>query len=167
MSKSAVCVLIVATGVALIAAQSLGLFGGGSPTLLSPGAFPLTALVLSGIPQWLVIVLWGGAFLAWNPRLLRATATVPSRTVALWLVMAILSGAYFAQGWHAGLRYEGPLFIWITLVLNILLFGLCTAWLWRAQARPSFRQSLILQGGLFVWISTYAFPYLGGPLGGL
>lgn len=167
MSKPAVRVLIVATGVALIATQSLGLFGGGSPTVLSPAAFPLTALALSGIPQWLVPVLWGGVFLAWNPGSLRGAATIPARTVALWLVVAILSGAYFAEGWHAGLRYEGLLFVWMTLVLNILLFGLCSAWLWRAQVRPSFSRSVILHASLFVWMSTYAFPYLGGPFGGL
>ena len=167
MSKPAVCVVIVATGMALIAAQSLGLFGGGAPTLLSPAAFPLTALALSGIPQWLVVAFWGGVFLAWNPGSLRGTATIPSRTVALWLVMALLSSAYFVAGWRAGLRYEGPLFVWITLVLNILLFGLCSAWLWRARSRPSFERSVILHASLFAWISTYAFPYLGGPLGGL
>jgi hypothetical protein len=166
MSKPVMCVLFTAVGVWLIAAQSLGLFGGGSPTLVSPAAFPLTALVLSGIPQWLASVLWGGLFLAWHPALLRGVAQIPARTVALWLVVAILSAAYFAAGWHAGVRYEGALFTWTTLILNIFLSILCTALLWRARTRPSLGRSLSLHASLFAWISTYAFPYLGGPFGG-
>lgn len=166
MSKPVISVAFTGAGVILIAAQSLGLFGGGSPTLASPAAFPLTALVLSGIPQWPVAALWGCLFIAWHPALLRGAATIPPRTVALWLVTTVLSGVYFVVGWQAGLRYEGLLFAWITLLVDILLFGLCTILMWRARARPSFRWALSLQTSLFVWISTYAFPYLGGPLGG-
>jgi hypothetical protein len=166
MSKPLTSVLFTAAGVALIAAQSLGLFGGGSPTLASPASFPLTALAVVGLPQWLVAVLWGGAFLAWHPALLRGAAATPPRTLAVWLVTVILSGIYFAVGWRAGLRYEGLLFTCSTLVLDIVAFALCTVLLWRARMRPAFREALSLQASLFVWLATYAFPYLGGPLGG-
>ena len=124
MSKPLTAVLVTAAGVALIAAQSLGLFGGGSPTLASPAAFPLTALTVAGLPQWPVAVLWGGVFLAWCPALLRGAAEIPARTVAVWLATVILSGIYFAVGWGAGLRYEGLLFACSALVLNIVAFAL-------------------------------------------
>jgi hypothetical protein len=161
MSKQVIAVVFATAAVILIAAQSLGLFGGRTPTLISPASFPLIVPALLGVPPWLVAILWGVLFVAWQPALLEGAVKVPSRTVALWLAAALLSGAYFLVSWRAGLAFEGSLFTRLSLAADLVLFGVCSALLRRARATPSFAWSLSLQAALFVWISTYAFPYLG------
>ncbi len=161
MSKQFVAVLLATVAVMLIAAQSLGLFVGGSLTLVSPWSFALIVPTLIGIPPWLVPLLWGGAFIAWHPALLRGAAAVPPRTVGLWLAITMLSAAYFVVSWRAGAMFQGRLFTGICLAVNLVAFGVCSLLLRRAHVKPSFARTLSLQLSLFVWISTYAFPYLG------
>jgi hypothetical protein len=161
MSKPVITVFLVAAAVVVIASQSLALFGGRAPSLISPASFPLIVPALLGVPPWLVTIFWGGVFLGWNPALLKSGAHVPARTVALWLATALLSGAYFVASWRAGLVFEGPVFTRVSFVLDLALFGLCSVLLWRARVAPSFRRSLSFQACLFVWLLTYAFPYLG------
>ena len=161
MSKQVIAVVLATAAVVLIAAQSLGLFGGRTPTLTSPASFPLIVPALLGGPPWLVAILWGALFVAWHPALLQGAAEVPSRTLALWLAAALLSGAYFLMSWRAGLAFEGSLFTRSSLAANLVLFGVCSTLLRRARATPSFAWYLSLHVALFGWISTYAFPYLG------
>ena len=92
--------------VTLFAAQSSGLLGGRSPSLVSPSSFPFMVLTLIGIPPWLIPLLWGVLFVGWQPALLRGEAEVPSRTIALWLATALLSGAYFVVSWRAGVMFD-------------------------------------------------------------
>ena len=161
MSKQLGKVLAATAIVILIAAQSLGLFNRGSLTLISPWSFALIIPILLGIPLWLVPWLWGALFVAWNPALISGVAAVPSRTVALWLATAMLSIAYFATSWQAGVTFQGLPFTALALGINLVTFGICSALLWRAGNAPSFCRCLRVHVGLFVWISTYAFPYLG------
>ena len=161
MSKQVIGVILAIAAVTLFAAHSSGLLGGGSPLLVSPSSFPFMVLRLIGMPSWLIPLLWGVLFVGWHPALLRGEAEVPSRTIALWLATALLSGAYFAVSWRAGVVFEGRLFTKLSLAADLVVFSVCSALLRLARARPSFRRSLGLQVGLFVWVSTYAFPYLG------
>jgi hypothetical protein len=161
MSKQVIAVSLATAVVVLIAAQSLGLFGGRTPTLISPASFPLIVPALLGVPPWLVAILWGASFVIWHPALLQGSPEVPSRTVALWLAAALLSGAYFVASWRAGRAFEGAVFTRLSLAADVVVFGVCSALLWRARTTPSFERSLSLHAGLFIWISTYAFPYLG------
>jgi hypothetical protein len=161
MSKQLIAMATATVVVILIAAQSMGLFGGGSPTLMLPSCFPFIVLTLMGTPRWLVPFIWGGLFVSWHPALLRGAPEVPARSTALWLAVALLSGAYFAVSLRAGLTFEGPLFVGMSFALDLVLFGVCSALLWRARKTPSFDWSLRLHASLFIWISTYAFPYFG------
>jgi hypothetical protein len=156
-----IAVSLATAAVVLIAAQSLALFGGRAPTLISPSSFPLLWPVLLGVPSWLVAILWGGIFLAWNPALRKGVARVPPRTVGLWLATALLSVLYFVASWRTGYVFEGVSFTRVSFALNAVMFALCSWLLWRARSMASFRLSLILQASLFIWLSTYAFPYLG------
>jgi hypothetical protein len=161
MSKHLSTVLVAAAVVILIAAQSLGLFSRGSLTLISPWSFALIIPTLMDVPPWLVPLLWGALFVGWYPALMWGAAEVPSRTVALWLATTMLSIAYFVTSWRAGVTFQGIPFTALTLGINLVAFGICSALLWRASKSPSFDRCLRLHVGLFVWISTYAFPYLG------
>jgi hypothetical protein len=161
MSKQLVTVLVATAAVILVAAQSLGSFHHGALTLISPWSFVLIVPTLVGAPPWLVPLLWGALFVGWYPASIWGAAEVPSRTVALWLAAALLSIAYCMSSWRAGVTFQGPLFTVLVLVVNVAAFSACSAFLWRALKKPSFGRCLRLHVGLFVWISTYAFPYLG------
>jgi hypothetical protein len=161
MSKQLIAVAIGTAVVLLIACQSLGLFGGTTPTLISPAAFPLILPVAMGLPHWLVVMLWCGLFVGWNPALLKGQPDVPTRTVALWLATACLSAGYFLVSWRTGLIFAGSTFTFGSFILNLALYGVCSRLLWLARTAPSFERSLALQVSLFVWVLTYAFPYFG------
>lgn len=161
MSKRSITVVIAAVVVALIGCQSLGLFGGARPTLMAPEGFPLILPIAMGLPHWLVVLAWGGAFVAWNPALLKGSAAVPPRTVALWLATAYLSAAHFLVSWRTGLVFAGPLFTFGSFLLNVIMFAACSKLLQRARAAPSFERALVVQLSLFAWVLTYAFPYFG------
>lgn len=164
MSRYVRAVCAATGGVMVIAGQSLGLFGGGSPTLMSPSSLPLILPAFLGVPAGLVAMLFGVVFLSWQTALLRGAAAVPRRTVILWAATTILSGAYFATSWRSGLLYEGLPYTRTSLVLNLFLLVVCTVLLWRARTVPSFGHALSAQTALFVWLATFAFPYLGeGP----
>jgi hypothetical protein len=158
MSKQLIGVILGTAAVTLFAAKSSGLLGGGPPLLISPSSFPFIVLTLIGIPPWLIPLLWGALFVGWHPALLRGEAEVPSRTIALWLATALLSGAYSVVSWRPGVVFEGRLFTELSLAADLVVFS---ALLRLARTRPSFGRSLGLQVSLFVWVSTYAFPYLG------
>jgi hypothetical protein len=160
MSKHLTSVLLATVAVALVAVQSVGLFGE-SPTLTLPSCFPFIVLTLIGVPRWVIPLLCAALFVAWNPGLLRAQGEVPARTVALWLATTLLSVAYFVVSWRAGVSFDGFLFTATSLAVDLIAFGICSLLLRRARVNPSFGRSLALQVTLFVWISTYAFPYLG------
>jgi hypothetical protein len=161
VSKQFVMVLAATAAVSLVAAQSLGLFHHGSLTLMSPWSFVLIVPTLMGVPHWFVPLLWGALFVGWYPALIWGAIEVPSRTVALWLASAMLSIAYFMASWRAGVMFQGLLFTVLVLVLNVVAFSISSVFLWRARTRPSFWRCLRFQVSLFVWVSTYAFPYLG------
>jgi hypothetical protein len=160
MSKQLTGMLLATAVVTVFAAQSSGLLSNGSQLVL-PSSFPFIVLTLVGIPAWLIPPLWGALFVGWNSALLRGEAGMPPRTVALWLATALLSGAYFVVSWRDGVEFEGRLFTVLSLAVDLVVFGVCTALLRLARKAPSFGRSLGLQLSLFVWASTYAFPYLG------
>jgi hypothetical protein len=161
MSKQLIAVVMACAVVALIACQSLGIFGGSTPSLISPESFPLVLPVAMGMPHWLVVLLWGGAFVGWNPALLKGSAAVPSHSIALWLAIAYLSAAHFLASFRTGLVFAGPGFTFGSFLLNIMMFGVCSKLLQRARAAPSFGRALALQVSLFAWLLSYAFPYFG------
>jgi hypothetical protein len=161
MSKQLFTVLVATAAVILVAAQSLGSFSHGSLTLISPWSFVLIIPTLLGAPPWLVPFLWGALFVGWCHTSMWGAVEVPSRTVALWLATAILSIAYFVTNWRAGVMFQGLLFTVPVLVGNVVTFCTGSTLLWRALNKPSFGRCLRLHMSLFMWISTYAFPYLG------
>ncbi len=162
MSRHLTSVLLATAAVAVVAAQAVGLFGGGSQTWTLPSCFPFIILTLIGVPRWLIPLLWAVLFIVWDPTLLRAQAAeVPARTVALWLATSLMSVAYFVVSWRAGVWVEGLLFTATSLAVDFVAFGICSLLLRRARVNGSLGQSLALQVSLFVWVSTYAFPYLG------
>lgn len=62
---------VAAVTLALVVAQALGLFGGGSPSVWSPAPFLLVIPALMGVPALLVLFLFVAVFCLWSPALFR------------------------------------------------------------------------------------------------
>src|SRR5690606_906687 len=112
---------LVAGGVvSIIAMQSLGLFGGGAPTIASPASMLLVIPAFMGVPPLLVVMVLVGLFLVWRPSLFSGRPEIPVRTVVLLVVATVLSAFVFVAGWEYGYKYQGPGYTQLCLVLSIL-----------------------------------------------
>lgn len=152
---------VAALFLALVVAQSVGLFGGGSPSIWSPAPFLLVVPAFMGVPALLVLFVFVAIFYFWSPALFHGEPSTPRRTIVLFVVFGILSAASFVVGWHAGIKYEGLTYTATCAVLSAACFSMCSLFLWRSYASPTFLRSLIAQVALFTWIGSYAVVYLG------
>lgn len=152
---------VAAVSLALVVAQALGLFGGGSPSIWSPAPFLLVIPAFMGVPPLLVLLSFVAIFCVWSPALLRGESSTPRRTTVLCVAFGVLSAAWYASGWRYGVRYEGLAYTVTCAVLSTALFSFCSLLLWRSHAAPTFLRSLMAQFALFAWIGSYAVVYLG------
>jgi hypothetical protein len=152
---------VAALFLALVAAQALGLFGGGSPSILSPAPLLLAVPALMGVPVVLVVSAFVGLFCFWSPVLFRGEPSTPRRTIVLFVIVGILSAGSFAFGWHYGLQYQGLKYTATCAVLSATFFSMCLMLFWRSYGAPTFLRSLVAQAALFAWIGSYAVVYLG------
>ncbi|MDR3634847.1 MAG: hypothetical protein P4L84_13670 [Isosphaeraceae bacterium] len=133
-----------------------------TPSKLVPCSFPLIfILFVTHVNIGILACLVAGAFWSWSWFLFRGQSRVPLRTVIAFAAAAILSLVHFVSFWRRGIEFSpGP----ILTVCYAILDGLCVAGLafllLRARQRPSFPRNLTLHALLFVWLITYAFPYL-------
>ena len=163
-ARNAIVTSVVAILLLLAAAQSLGMFGGGSPTFASPASLLLVIPAFMSVPVLLVIFLAMVSFCAWCWQLFPGHPKVPLRSLVLFVVAAILSLSWYVVGWRSGLQYEGFGFTVACAVASAVLFVACGFMLWRARVQPSWALSLLSHAILFFWLFSYAFPYLGeGP----
>jgi drug/metabolite transporter (DMT)-like permease len=98
-------------------------------------------------------------FFAWNPRLLRGSPAVPRRSYALFAVGAVLSLGYFYSLWNEGLKVQGVSYTYSLFSANIAAIAVLGFVF--ARKEPSFRYNLFLHWTLFLWMSWFAFPFLG------
>jgi hypothetical protein len=154
--------LVLAAGtLTLIVAQTLGMFGGGSPSIFSRAPLLFVLPAFMGVPDPLVIFQFVAIYCMWSPRLYRGEPCTPRRTLVLYVVVAILSAASFVEAWHFGIEYEGLRYTVTCAVLSALYFVSCSLLLWRCHVSPTFGRSLLAQFALFAWIGSYAVVYLG------
>lgn len=145
-----------------VAVQSVGLFRGGSPTIIAPAPIPLVVLVLLlGIPAGLAVTFPPTLFCLWCWRLFRHQSKIPLRTYILYAVVFALSLPYYTVSWRYGLKYQGYLYTVSCAGLSAFLASICAVALWRGRTNPAWSISLFSHVILFLWIFSFAFPYLG------
>lgn len=105
--KPKTATMIAGIVVGLVAAQSLGAFGGGSPTIISPVSMLLAVPAFLGLPLPIVATLFAGVFWLWCLHLFRGDPSVPKRTAVLLGITGALSILLFATGWRLGIQYQG------------------------------------------------------------
>ncbi len=157
-----ISVLVAAAVVAVVSAQALGQFGGGSPLILTPSPIPFVVpILILNLPVVLAISLFTLAFLIWRPALFHGAVGVPIRTLALFAITSVLSFVWFISSWSYGLKYEGRTYTVVCALLSAALFSVSGFLLWRARTAPSFVTALLSQTTIFLWLASYALPYLG------
>jgi hypothetical protein len=154
-----------ALGVAVTASFSLGEIGDVRwPSILAPmpATLAIPAFFTADRPiGWLVLALPGVAFLLWVLPVRDWSSAIPKRSSVLVRVVGVLSAAWFAFGWHWAIHYQG----WTYTLVTALLSLAALVWLERLRARqaadPGYRRWVFYHCLLFVWLFTYAFPWLG------
>ena len=147
---------------ALLAANSIVMFPGAQPTLRSTHPFVLAVLAVLGVPLWLLALAYGGLFVLWTMIALRQGATIPRRSISLFVLCSLLSALVFVLGWSEGLTHLGARYVYSVLALDIVSISLLVALVgWNLRA-PSIASSLLFHFTLFVWVCTFAMPWLGG-----
>lgn len=127
--------------------------------------YPHPALVL--IPmffglRWAALAVPTALFFAWNPNLFRGEAKVPKRSYVLLAIATLFSLLWFVVGWKDGLAFQGAMYNYSFLIVNILWTG--GLWLMVALSRKSeqsFRVNLLFHWLFFAWLAWYAFPFFG------
>jgi hypothetical protein len=156
---------IVATfALVAIIAHALGAFGDGVTTVISPYPLPFILLAFLGAPVLLLSILFGALFYFVCRRVVSDKPRLPKIAAVALAVTTIASSAYFVGSWHYGLEYQGKSFLYACICVNAAAaLGLLLI-LTLNYRRPTPLWALIFYFALFVWIGTYAFPYLGeGP----
>lgn len=148
---------------ALLAAQSLGLWVPGGASVITPLPFPLIwfAFASDGGHLLVIALLPSLAFWLWSPGLFRGKATIPIRSIVLFVIGLMASIVWFVEGWRYGLKYESLTYSISTALLSAVLAVFTGILILRLRRGPSFALNLLTHFVLFAWLITYAFPYLG------
>lgn len=165
MTRRRVAVLL-ALAIILLGALSVGLFGGGSPTLLAPAPIPHVLLMFSGIPMFASVLVPALLFVIWNPRPFTArpegsSLAFPKRTWALLAALAAGSVAWYVAGWNLGVTYEGFRYTAFCAGVSAVYFALSFVTATIATRRRNANANIASHFFIFAWLSTYAFPWFG------
>jgi hypothetical protein len=93
--------VVVALVAAAASAQALGLFGGGSPSMLAPCPLPFVLIAFSPITPYGVPLILAAFALVWCIPLLRGDDQVPRRTIVFAWLLGVTS-----LGWLRQQRYR-------------------------------------------------------------
>lgn len=81
--------------------------------------------------------------------------------LALVVAFGALNIMYFQSSWEYGLKYQGPEYIMIVAIENLLGFGITLVISVTALAKGSRSLTYAANLSLFILLSWCAFPYLG------
>jgi len=144
----------------LLSAISLGLFCR-VPSILSPGPLLLVIPLFAWTPVLFIVLIPAVFFWIWSSYLFYGVSKLPRRTKILGYIIAVLSVFYFASSWRYGVRYQGLLFTIVSAAISAACVILFIVTVRRNERNESFASNLLATWLLFVWVFTYAFPYLG------
>ena len=145
----------------VIAGHSLGIGGDGYPTLSSPYPVFLVVPAFLGVPAVLLAIGFGLVFAAWSIQLLRSEATIPRRSIILFVIATILSSLVYFSGWQYGLKYQGESYVFAALATSVIIIVVLVVLAGFNRRKPSLATSAAFHFVLFAWLATYAMPYLG------
>jgi glucan phosphoethanolaminetransferase (alkaline phosphatase superfamily) len=125
-------------------------------TPLNGADVPLRTLWLSAVAA-LPITL---AFIAWSKEPILRGA-IPRRSIVLLAVVIAASLLFFVAGWSHGVQWQGFRHTAALAAINAT-FGLVpVAALLKHRSSLAPGSSLVFHGALFLWLTWFAFPWLG------
>lgn len=151
--------VVVVTAVAC--AQALGLFGGGSPSIIAPCPLPFVLLAFGPVTPYGLPLLVAAVVCFWCAPLLRGDGRIPTRTVVLAWLVAVTSLGWFVSAAVQRLNSDGPLYTATMIAASAALGTVTMFTLRRAQREPGIRASALAHGCLFAWFVSYAYPWFG------
>jgi hypothetical protein len=101
------------------------------------------------------------AFLASSAHLFRDKREIPNRSMVALHVLALLSLAWFWQGWSYGIRYQGMSHTLYVAIWNAIFVVAAVILLLLNKRTPRFGVNLAFHGVVFSWLAWCAFPWLG------
>ncbi|MGO9093714.1 MAG: hypothetical protein ACLQGV_00685 [Bryobacteraceae bacterium] len=150
-------------GMGLLIPASVGLLLSGVPTWLCP--FP----ALTVIPAfWLyphckaAVLVPTLLFYVCNLGLFRGGKEVPRMSYIVLGAATILGIVGFALDGEFALKYHGAQYTYAVGAINFVwVASLWVMFIRNRKRTPSFRMNLLLNWTMFMWLSWYAFPWLG------
>ena len=82
-------------------------------------------------------------------------------TLVVTAVLAAASAAWYVLGWRYGVQYQGLGTLWFYVGVSLCWLAFVVLGLIVARRADSWWGHLAVQFALFVWLETFAFPWLG------
>jgi len=124
-----------------------------------PGGVWLYSLLVT--PTQLVYpILVSVGFWFFGPRPDRENGLFPQRTPIIFFVAFGLSAIYHVASASFAARHQGVEFYQFSIAMNLGFVALWALFWFRLEAR-TWMVSVLLHSSLVVWITTFAFPWLG------
>lgn len=155
--------LVALAGVSLLLPPLLAfIWGDRNDNVLYPHpALVFIPMIFFGL-HWAALAIPTVLFFVWNPKLFHDDARVPIQSLALLVLVTLLSIFWFVFSWKDGLAFQGAKYNHVVLTLNVLWSVILWLMFVRSrQLKQSFQLSLVFHWLLFAWLAWYAFPFFG------
>jgi hypothetical protein len=153
--------LTLSAALLLLLFSALPLLHSGVPATIRPLPILFILPVLLGVPPLIAILLPSILFCIWSGPLFRGSAIPSRRTLVATTIVGMMSAVYFYSSWRYGVKYQGYGYT-LTMTLFSSFFAAAVGSVFALSRRThSLAWSLAANLLLFVWVSTFAFPYLG------
>ena len=152
--------LTVGAGILLVPINAQVLLSSGVPSVTCPLPFPLCWFLLLA-PSWVVIAVPSATFWFWARPLFRGSLIPSRRTLIAMSLVGVGSVWWFRGGWDFGIRYQGYQYTLDTAIASLILGAAAGGAFALSRRTGSLALNVAANFLLFVWASTFAFPYLG------
>jgi hypothetical protein len=154
--------ITIVAGICLLLPTAISLGGlGCGPSITSPGPILLVIPMMVWTPVYFLILVPTVFFWLWSSYLFEGLTILPTRTKLLGYLIAVLSLTYYAANWGYGKRYQGIIFTIVCVAISLSFAILFIITVKRNEKNKTFFSNLVATWLIFVWVFTYAFPYLG------
>ncbi|NLV67840.1 MAG: hypothetical protein GXY14_09215 [Spirochaetes bacterium] len=100
-------------------------------------------------------------FYLYNIQVFKATAKIPVKSLILFFAILVSEFVYYFLSIKPGLKYQGDVFVYISILINVVFIGALLWLFYRNYKVPSYMTNLCFNFLLFFWLFWFAFPFFG------